>query len=310
MTIQPPPLAAAPAGRSADAGADDAVEPRLDRGARAFLRGVWRDRNGRVGLLVVTVLVVLAVAAVAGLTPHDAIEQHPSDRLGPPSQTYWGGTDQFGRDVLSRTLVGIATSLRVAVLAVAVAAVIGSGVGILAGYLGGWTDQVVGRATDVLFAFPAILLALALVSALGRGWTNTALAIAIVYTPIFVRVARGPTLSVAASEYVKAGRVLGLPTRRILLRHVVPNVAAPIIVQVALALSWAILTESALSFLGLGTQPPDPSLGAMVSDARNLLEVAWWTMAVPATALVVAVIGLNLLGDGLRAAMDPRTSAR
>jgi peptide/nickel transport system permease protein len=280
------------------------------RGPRGLLSGVWRDRNGRIGLVVVSVLVLLALASVAGLGAHDALTQHPEDRLQPPSREYWAGTDQFGRDVLARTLVGIATSLRVAVLAVAVAALVGSAIGVLAGYLGGSVDQVVGRLTDVLFAFPAILLALSIVAALGPGWTTTALAIAIVYTPIFVRVARGPTLSVAAAEYVRAGRVLGLSTWRLLTRHVVPNVAAPVVVQVALALSWAILTESALSFLGLGTQPPDPSLGAMVSDARNLLEVAWWTMAAPATALVVAVIGLNLLGDGLRAAMDPRGADR
>jgi peptide/nickel transport system permease protein len=197
-------------------------------------------------------------------------------------------------------------SVRVAVLAVTLAAVVGSVVGICAGYFGGWLDQVVGRCTDVLFAFPAILLALAVVTALGRGWANTAIAIAVVYTPIFVRVARGPSLGVARSEYVQAAHVLGLPSSRILRRHVLPNVAAPILVQVALALSWAILTESALSFLGLGTQPPEPSLGAMVSDARNLLSAAWWTMTFPAIAIVVAVIGCNLLGDGLRTALDPR----
>lgn len=301
MTTPPPPLSGNPV-----ISPGDAAEPVERRGVRGLLWGVWNDRNGRIGLVVVTVLVVLALGAVAGLAQHDALSQRPDDRLQPPSGAYWGGTDQFGRDVLSRTLVGIATSLRVAVLAVAAASLVGSAVGILAGYLGGWVDQVVGRVTDVLFAFPAILLALSVVSALGAGWSTTALAIAVVYTPIFVRVARGPTLSVAAAEYVKAGRVLGLSTWRLLSRHVIPNVSAPIVVQVALALSWAILTESALSFLGLGTQPPQPSLGAMVSDARNLLEVAWWTMAVPAVALVVAVVGLNLLGDGLRAAMDPR----
>ncbi len=277
------------------------------RGPLGLLGGVWRDRNGRLGLIVVVVLAVLAVGAVLGLTPNDPIEQHPADRLQAPSSEYWAGTDQFGRDVFARTLVGIATSMRVALLAVGLAALVGCTVGLLAGYLGGWVDQLAGRVTDVLFAFPAILLALAVISALGRGWTNTALAIAIVYSPIFVRVARGPTLSVAASEYVKAGRVLGIPTRRLLRRHVLPNVAAPIVVQVTLALSWAILTESALSFLGLGTQPPDPSLGAMVSEARNLVEVAWWTMVVPSVAIVLAVVGLNLLGDGLRSALDPRS---
>jgi peptide/nickel transport system permease protein len=264
------------------------------------------DRNGRIGAVLIVVVLALCAVAVAGLTPFDPVAQHPADQLAGPSAQYWFGTDQFGRDIASRTIAGLAVSVRVAVLAVTLAAVVGSVVGICAGYFGGWLDQVVGRCTDVLFAFPAILLALAVVTALGRGWANTAIAIAVVYTPIFVRVARGPSLGVARSEYVQAAHVLGLPSSRILRRHVLPNVAAPILVQVALALSWAILTESALSFLGLGTQPPEPSLGAMVSDARNLLSAAWWTMTFPAIAIVVAVIGCNLLGDGLRTALDPR----
>ena len=192
----------------------------------------------------------------------------------------------------------------------ALAAVIGTVAGVTSGYLGGFWDQVVGRFTDVLFAFPAILLALSIIAALGRGWLNTAIAIAIVYIPIFVRVARGPTLAVRELEYVAACRVVGFSGRRILFRHVLPNVSAPVVVQVALALSWAILTEAGLSFLGLGTQPPESSLGLMVSDARNLVTTAWWTMAFPALAIVIAVIGLNLLGDGLRSALDPKEDRR
>jgi peptide/nickel transport system permease protein len=202
-------------------------------------------------------------------------------------------------------MLGVLASLRVAVLAVAIAALVGSLAGIVAGYFGGWTDRLIGRATDMLFAFPAILLALTIVAVLGRGWVNTVIAIAIVYTPIFVRVARGPVLTVRESDFVKAGRVLGFGSRRLLFRHVLPNVTAPIIVQVALALSWAILTESSLSFLGLGTQPPDPSLGLMVSEARTLFARGWWLMVAPATSIVVAVVGLNLLGDGLRDIFDP-----
>jgi peptide/nickel transport system permease protein len=160
----------------------------------------------------------------------------------------------------------------------------------------------------MLFAFPAILLALSIVAALGRGWINTVIAIAIVYTPIFVRVARGPVLTVRELEYVKAGRVLGFRPARLLFRHVLPNVTAPIIVQIALALSWAILTESSLSFLGLGTQPPDPSLGLMVSEARTLFARGWWLMVAPASAIVLSVVGLNLLGDGLRDVLDPTRS--
>jgi peptide/nickel transport system permease protein len=193
---------------------------------------------------------------------------------------------------------------------VALACLVGGLLGIAAGFFGGWTDQVLGRVADVLFGFPALLLALAMVSALGSGWQNAAIAIAVVYTPIFLRTARGPTLSVATSEYVQAGQVLGLPPHRLLLRHVLPNVAPPIVVQTTLALSWAILTEASLSFLGLGTQPPAASLGLMVADARNIVAVAWWTLAFPAAAIVAAVIALNLLGDGVRAALDPRREPR
>ncbi len=279
-------------------------------GLRHVVRGVWRDRNGRVGLAVTGALGLVAVAAIVGLTPYDPIAQNPADQLVGPSGEHWFGTDQFGRDVASRTFSGIAASLRVAVLAVALAATIGTVAGVASGYLGGFWDQLVGRLTDVLFAFPAILLALSIIAALGRGWLNTAIAIAIVYIPIFVRVARGPTLAVRELEYVAACRVVGFSGRRILFRHVLPNVSAPIVVQVALALSWAILTEAGLSFLGLGTQPPASSLGLMVSDARNLVTTAWWTMAAPALAVVILVIGLNLLGDGLRSALDPREEHR
>ncbi|GLY78938.1 ABC transporter permease [Actinoallomurus iriomotensis] len=279
-------------------------------GRSSLLARIWRDRNGRIGLTVIVLLAVIAVLGALGVLPHDPIAQHPAARLQGPSSRYWFGTDQFGRDIAARAAVGIWTSLRVAVVSVAAAAVIGSVLGISAGFFGGWVDQIVSRFIDILFAFPAILLALAVVSALGNGWQNTAIAIAVVYTPIFTRVSRGPTLTVGGAEYIKAQRVLGTPLPRILLRHVLPNVSAPIVVQVTLALSWAILTESALSFLGLGTRPPTPSLGLMVSDARNTVATAWWTLTFPALAIVIAVITLNLLGDGLRSALDPRRDSR
>lgn len=271
---------------------------------------LWSNPNGLVGLAIVTLLVLIAILAALGVTPHPPLAQNAAIRFSPPSSENWLGTDQFGRDVASRVMVGVLASLRVAVLAVAIAAVIGSVAGIAAGFFGGWTDRVVGRITDMLFAFPAILLALAVLAALGRGWVNTVIAVAIVYIPIFVRVARGPVLTVRELEFVKAGRVLGFGSGRLLFRHVFPNITAPLIVQIALALSWAILTESSLSFLGLGTQPPDPSLGLMVSDARTLVTRGWWLMAAPATAIVMAVVGLNLLGDGLRDVLDPTRSTR
>ncbi|MDP8959727.1 MAG: ABC transporter permease [Actinomycetota bacterium] len=275
---------------------------------RAPAARLWSTRNGRLGLVVVAALVLVALAAAFEIMPYSPLAQHAADRFTPPSGEYWLGTDQFGRDVASRIMAGVLASLRVAALSVALASVGGSLAGIVAGFFGGWVDRAIGRVADVLFAFPAILLALAILAALGRGWLNTALAIAIVYTPIFIRVARGPVLSVREAEYVKAGRGLGYGSGRLLFRHVLPNVAAPIIVQVALALSWAILTESSLSFLGLGTQPPEPSLGLMVSEARTLASRAWWLLAFPSLAIIVAVIGLNLLGDGLRDALDPTRS--
>ncbi len=270
-----------------------------------WVRRLWRNRNGRVGLLIVGALALCGAVAAVGLLPHPPVLPHPADRFAPPSATYWLGTDQFGRDVASRVATGVLASLRVAVLSVALATVVGSACGIVAGFFGGWADRIIGRVTDILFAFPAILLALAIVAALGRGWLNTAIAIAVVYTPIFVRVARGPVLSVRESDYIKAGRVLGFSDPRLLFRHVLPNVTAPLIVQVALALSWAILTESSLSFLGLGTQPPEPSLGLMVSEARTLFDRAWWLLVFPSVAIVLSVIGLNLMGDGLRDVLDP-----
>jgi peptide/nickel transport system permease protein len=293
VAIEPIPTKAAPVARG-----------------RGRIRQLWAHPSGLLGLVVVAVLVLVAIAAALGLTPYPPLEQNAAQRFDPPSIEHWMGTDQFGRDVASRVMEGILASLRVAVVAVAISTLIGSTAGVAAGYFGGWTDRVVGLLTGMLFAFPAILLALAVVAALGRGWFNTVIAIAIVYTPIFVRVARGPVLSVRELDFVKAGRVLGFGPSRLLMRHVLPNVTPPIIVQVALALSWAILTESSLSFLGLGTQPPDPSLGLMVSEARTLVTRGWWLMAGPASAIVLAVIGLNLLGDGLRDVFDPTRSTR
>jgi peptide/nickel transport system permease protein len=286
------------------------VEPAGAVLRRGLMRRLWASPSGRIGFVIVAVLLLITIAAGLGLRPHPPLYQDITLRLDGPSAGHPLGTDQFGRDVASRVMQGVLSSLRVAAVAVAIATVVGSLAGIAAGFFGGWTDRIIGRVTDMLFAFPAILLALAVLVALGRGWFNTVIAIAIVYTPIFVRVTRGPVLTVRELEFVKAGRVLGYRPARLLFRHVLPNVTAPIIVQCALALSWAILTETSLSFLGLGTQPPNPSLGLMVSEARTLVTRAWGVLGAPATAIAVAVIGLNLLGDGLRDAFDPTRSGR
>lgn len=262
---------------------------------------------GKIGATIVALLVLAAVAAVTGISPYDPLVQDPTARLAAPSGDHWFGTDQFGRDTFSRALEGVRFSLQVALLAVGLAALVGTAAGIVAGFFGGVIDGIIMRLADVLFAIPALLLALALVTALGRGWFNTSLAIAVVYTPIFARVARGPVLAVRDQDFIRAGRVLGYSAPRLMLRHVLPNVSAPVIVQVALALSWAVLTEATLSFLGLGVEPPHASLGSMVQEGRNLASAAWWVLAAPAAVVTAAVVGMNLLGDGLRDALDPKT---
>ena len=275
-------------------------------GRRGLLRRSLESGGGAVGAVLVGLVVLTALVAQLGLLPHDALAQSPAERLAGPSGTHWFGTDQFGRDVFARSAAGAAASLSIAVVAVAIAAAVGTAAGVAAGFFGGWSDRSVRSVTNVLFAFPPLLLALALASTFTRTWLTVAIAIAIVYTPIFVRMARGPVLSLREADFVRATTVLGFSPLRTLARHVLPNIAPIVIVQVTLSLSWAVLTEASLSFLGLGTPPPAPSLGAMVLEARVLVNVAWWTMAAPGAVIVALVVGLNLLGDALRDALDPR----
>lgn len=278
-------------------------------GRRTLLRWTFSSRNGMVGGVLVVVVVVVAMAAQLGVLPYDAVTQAPPSRLMGPSGAHWFGTDQFGRDVFARSAAGAANSLLIAVVAVVIAAVVGTTAGVAAGFFGGWTGRSILAVTNVLFAFPPLLLALALASAFQRTWLTVAVAIAIVYTPIFVRVSRGPVLSLREADFIRAAAVLGFSSVRTLSRHVLPNIAPIVIVQVTLSLSWAVLTEASLSFLGLGTPPPAPSLGSMVLEARALVSSAWWTMAAPGAAIVVLVVGLNLLGDGLRDALDPKNGS-
>lgn len=272
---------------------------------RTWVNYYLQSTSGIVGAVLVLIMITLSLISAFGLAPHDPLEQNPMDALQGPNGTYWFGTDQFGRDIFSRSIDGMRRSVSVALLSVGLATLFGVTLGVVGGYLGRWIDNIVVRASDVIFAFPAILLALAIVNSLGNSWIDTSIAIAIVYTPIFIRVARGPVLSVKEMDYIKSARVLGYSSPRILGRHILPNVFAPVVVQVALSLSWAILTESGLSFLGLGTQPPDASLGLMVSEAQALAAFAWWSLAFPSIFITIVVIGLNLVGDGLRDALDP-----
>lgn len=272
----------------------------------SLLHRLLRNRSGTAGLILVTLYLIIGVLGAVGVTPYPSLEQHARDRLKPPSVQYALGTDLFGRDVASRLMEGAANSLRVALLSVAISASFGTLVGTTAAYVGGRFDNIMMRVMDVFFALPALLMALVIVSILGPGINTTVLAIAIVYTPIFARVARGPVLSVKEMEFVLASRCLGTSDARIIARHILPNTLAPLIVQVSLALSWSLLTEAGLSFLGLGTQPPTPSWGVMLSESRGIAEMAPWLMLFPAVAIVLGVLSFNLLGDGLRDVLDPR----
>lgn len=266
------------------------------------------NRSAMIGLAIVLLYTVMAILGAFSITPFPPNENHPkpADRLQPPGAVYIMGSDQFGRDIFSRVIRGTIYSLRVSIISVAIATLLGTAIGMISGYVGGVVDTIIMRIMDVFFAFPAILLALAVVSALGPGPNNAIPAIAVVYTPIFARIARAPVLSVKAMEFVTAARCIGMRDVRILFRHVMPNALAPVIVTISLALSWALLTEAGLSFLGLGPQPPEPSWGLMLKDGRNLIESAPWLAIFPGLAIMLGVLGFNLLGDGLRDVLDPR----
>ncbi|RMF78226.1 MAG: ABC transporter permease [Chloroflexi bacterium] len=275
-----------------------------------FWRRLLRNRSGVVGLVIITFYLFVGLLGVLDLTPFPPLENHAPDRLSGPSSRYIMGTDLFGRDVASRIIEGTTNSLRVAIFSVALSGIVGIAIGITAGFLGGHIDNAIMRLMDILFAFPVILLALLVVTVLGAGLNNTIIAISIVYTPIFTRVARGPVLFVKEMEFVLAARAIGTPEWRILLQHILPNTTAPLIVQISLGLSLALLTEAGLSFLGLGTQPPQPSWGVMLSESRGLAEMAPWLMIAPGAAIMLGVLGFNLLGDGLRDVLDPRLRHR
>jgi peptide/nickel transport system permease protein len=259
------------------------------------------------GIVVLLVIVGLFGAALA---PFDPLRMDFTARFAPPSLTHPFGTDDFGRDVFSRVLHGASVSLRVAFIAVGISGLAGVLLGLAAGSGRGWIDEVVMRLMDVLFAFPAVLLAITVMAILGRGVENAMIAIAIVYAPIFARVTRGAVMSVRDSEYVVAARALGQGHLRIVMMHVLPNSLGPIIVQTSLSLAFAILAEAALSFFGLGTQPPDPSWGRMLAEGRAYLQQAPWMGIFPGLAIMLSVLGFNLLGDGLRDVLDPRFRGR
>lgn len=269
-------------------------------------RQMLRTPSGAVGTVIVALYLLVALMGALGLTPYSPLEQNRLDRLQGPSRAHLMGTDILGRDVFSRIIKGGTNSLIVVSLSVLLATAIGATIGVVSAYSGGFTDNLAMRVMDVFFAFPAILLALLVVTVLGPGMRTTIFAIALVYTPIFARVARAPVLALKRTEFVEAANSIGMKRWRILLRHILPNAVAPIIVQISLALSWALLTEAGLSFLGLGTPPPEPSWGQMLADSTGIAEIAPWLLIAPGSAIMLSVLGFNLLGDSLRDALDPR----
>jgi peptide/nickel transport system permease protein len=268
-------------------------------------RALVRNRGARAGLLIVGLMAGSAVAA-DWLPLGHPLRMVPDARLRGPSWAHPFGADAFGRDLLARVVYGGRLSLEVAGASVGTALLAGSALGLVAGYTGGRVDQALMRLMDVFFSFPSVLLALGIVAALGPSPANVVLAIAVVYTPIFARVVRGPALALREREFVEATRALGASPRRIVGRHIVPNLVSVLVVQASIALSWAILTEASLSFLGLSAQPPAPSWGAMLNEGRLTLELAPHLAVFPGLAIMLAVLGFNLLGDGLRDALDPR----
>jgi peptide/nickel transport system permease protein len=273
--------------------------------AHRALRRLVRRRGAMAGLAIVVFFVLLAIFAPY-IAPYDPVETSWSAVRKAPSLAYLFGTDEIGRDVLSRVIWGTRASLLAGVVSVSISLALGVPVGMLAGYAGGWVDGVISRFTDAMLACPFLILAIALAAFLGPSLTNAMIAIGISATPIFVRLTRAQVLAVKVEDYVEAARALGNPPLRIALRHILPNVLAPLIVQATLAIAAAVIAEASLSFLGLGQQPPAPSWGSMLNTAKNYMDQAPWMSIWPGLSIFLLVLSFNLLGDGLRDALDPR----
>lgn len=269
-------------------------------------------RHSPLNLLGVVLIALFLFLVVFGsvLAPHDPIQPNVALKLQPPSSTYWFGTDELGRDVFSRVLSGAKYSLGIAFIILSIAVVVGTLVGLIAGYVGGLVDELLMRLTDLFLAFPALVLAMAIAATLGRNLQNTVIALTVVYWPWYARLVRGQVLWLKEREFIEAARALGASPWRIVGRHILPNTLAVIIVQLTLDVGYAVLATSGLSFLGLGAQPPTPEWGTMIAGARTFFRDAWWYITFPGLALTLTVLGFNLLGDGLRDFLDPRTRRR
>lgn len=269
-----------------------------------ILRRIMRSPAGVAGL-VLTALVLLIGLLAPVLAPHSFAEMS-SLALSPPSGAAWFGTDQFGRDVLSRTIYGVRISLQVAILSAGAAAVIGTVMGLISGYFGGWIDAVIMRLMEILMAFPPMLLAIGIMAMLGSSLVNVMVAIGLVYLPVFARIARAPVLVLKEEEMVVGALAVGAGTGRVLWKHILPNMISPVVVQASLAVSNAVLTEAALSYLGLGVQPPTPSLGALIQEGQALMLMAPWLAVFPGLMIMAMIFAFNLLGDTVRDQLDPR----
>ncbi len=275
---------------------------------RTTLRGIVRTPVGAIGMGIVLLLIVSALFA-PWLAPFDPIAQ-PATRLLPPGNPYWLGTDQFGRDTLSRIIYGARVALMVGVISVTIALAIGGTLGLISGFYLGVVDSLIQRVVDTMLAFPGLILIIAISSVLGPSMATAMLAIGIVQSSGFARIVRGSVLVVMQEQYVESARSVGVRPVRIMARYLLPNISAPLIVQTTLAFSTAILAEAGLSFLGLGTQPPDPSWGTMLGDGRRYMELAPAVAIFPGLAISIAVLGFNLLGDALRDQLDPTMRTR
>jgi peptide/nickel transport system permease protein len=279
--------------------------PRDATPARRALRRLLRRRGAMLGLVIVLFFVLLAVLAPF-VAPHDPVAASWSAIRKAPSAQYLFGTDEIGRDVLSRVIWGARASLMAGVISVCISMALGVPIGLLAAYVGGWTDGLISRFTDSMLAVPFLILAIALAAFLGPSLSNAMIAIGVSATPIFIRLTRAQVLAVKVEDFVEAARAVGNPHWRIALRHILPNVLPPLIVQATLAIAAAIIAEASLSFLGLGQQPPAPSWGSMLNTAKNYVDNAPWMAIWPGLSIFLLVLSFNLLGDGLRDALDPK----
>lgn len=278
-------------------------------GATVFLRRVLRTRGAGYGLFI-TVLVILVALTADFISPYNPAEQDIEALFAAPSAAHLFGTDHIGRDILSRVIHGARPSLLAGLISVGFGGVIGTFMGLLAGFWGKYVDDLMMRIADALWSFPGLVLALAITASLGPGLFNAMLAIGVVFTPVFARLARASTLAVREREFIMAARAQGASDLRILRKHVLPNVMAPVIVQGSLMVAGGIMIEAALSFLGLGVQPPTPSWGSMLRDAYQFMRISMWPSFFPGIAIFVSVLGINMLGDGFRRALDPRLRGR